>query len=552
MRQTLALVVAVIFGLLVQPVSATVYYVSGSGNDGNSGLATNGAWLTIARANSQKLLPGDRVLFESGATFSGSIRVVPGAAGNATQPVVFSSYGGNRATIRPANNADGFYAENCGGLIVSNLNFAGGGRTVNTGCGIEFFNNVAASTIGFFRVDQVDVGGFGRVGVEFRGSGTTTRISDVRVTHANVHDIGLCGIKTSARSINVYSNIYIGFCTVSNVAGVRTASSHTGDGILIAQANHALVEHCVAISNCWNGNGAVGIWTFASTQVTIQFCESYGNGTSGPDDGDGFDLDGGSTDCMMQYNYSHDNAGAGYGVFQFAWAPHYANNIVRYNISQNDGRKNSYGAITIWNDNQGGGINNVEIYNNTLFVTPAISGTPSGIKFFGTSELTNVNIRNNCIITTHGLPLVKLALASSTGINFQGNNYWASGGAFSIQCNKTTNYASLAAWRVAGMEKIGVTNVGFNLDPQLVNPGGGGTPGDATLLPELFPKLTVYQTKPSSPLREAGLDLNAQFGLNIGAQDFYGNKVPNGFPDIGAYDGPSVQTQMQRTLPAGR
>jgi Right handed beta helix region len=552
MRPTLVLVVAALFGLPVHPVSATVYFVSSSGNDTNSGLNANASWRTVSRVNDQVLSAGDQVLFEGGTTFSGSIRVAPPEVGNASQPIVFSSYGKNRATISPASDADGFYARNSGGLIVSNLNFAGRGRTASIGCGIEFYNNVAGTTLNFFRVDHVDVRDFGRVGVEFRGSGATTRIRDVQVTYANIHDIGLCGIKTSASGINVHSNIYVGFCTVSNVAGVTTAASHTGDGILIAQAANALVEYCIAVGNCWNGNGAVGIWTFASTGVTIQFCESYGNGTSGTDDGDGFDLDGGSTDCVMQYNYSHDNAGAGFGIFQFSWAPYYANNIVRYNISQNDGRKNSYGAITIWNNKNGGGINNVEIYNNTLLMTPAISGSPSGIKLFGTSELTNVNIRNNCMITTRGLPLVKSMLASLTGINFQGNDYWSSGGTFSIQCNKSTNYGSLAAWRGAGMEKLGVMEVGINLDPQLVNPGVGGTLGDAMLLPELLPKLTDYQTKPFSPLREAGLDLNARFGLNIGAHDFYGNKVPNGLPDIGAYDGQPVQTQTQRILPAGR
>src|SRR5664279_2205437 len=82
MRQILASVIAAIYGLLTHSVLATVYYVSGSGNDGNSGLATNAAWLTIACVNSQKLLPGDRVLFESGTTFSGSIHVVPPEAGS--------------------------------------------------------------------------------------------------------------------------------------------------------------------------------------------------------------------------------------------------------------------------------------------------------------------------------------------------------------------------------------------------------------------------------------------------------------------------------------
>ena len=529
--------VAAVSGLLAHPVLATVYYVSGSGNDGNSGVATNAAWLTIARVNAQTLTAGDQVLFESGTTYSGSIRVAPPETGSATQPIVFSSYGGNPAIISPANDSNGFIAVNCGGLIVSNLDFAGGGRTVNTGSGIEFVNNVAGSCVAFFRVDHVDVGGFGNTGIHIYGLGPTTWFNDVRVTHANVHDIGIAGIETYAKSFpagNVISNVYVGFCTASNIAGVSSmTSTHTGDGILIAQANNALVEYCEAVSNCWNGYGAVGIWTWASTNVTIQFCESHHNGTLGGD-GDGFDLDGGSTGCVMQYNYSHDNAGAGYGVFQFYGAALYLNNVVRYNISQNDGRKNGYGAISIWNGSTDPGITNVDIYNNTLFVSSASAGSPSGIELFG-GTVSNVRIGNNCIITTSGVRLVNSTLTStqSATVLFQGNDYWSSGGAFSIYWNNSYNYTSLMAWRTAGMETLDTTNIGLNVDPQLINVGDGGTLGDATLLPTL----TAYQSQPSSPLREAGLDLNALFGLNIGAEDFYGNPVPNGQSDIGAYDG---------------
>jgi hypothetical protein len=536
-KQTLAYLVALVFGFLAHPLLAAVYFVSASGNDINSGLATNAAWFTIARVNAQTLSAGDQVLFESGTTFSGSIRVAPPEAGSAAQPIVFSSYGGHPAIISPANDANGFLAVNCGGLIVSNLDFAGGGRTVNTGSGIEFFNTMAGSTLSFFRVDHVDVGGFGNTGVYVYGLGPTTWFNDVRVTHANVHDVGIAGIETYAKSFpaaNVISNVYIGFCTVSNITGVSSMkSTHTGDGILIAQANNALVEYCEAVSNCWNGYGAVGIWTWASTNVTIQFCESHHNGTLGSD-GDGFDLDGGSTGCVMQYNYSHDNAGAGYGIFQFSGATLYLNNVVRYNISQNDGRNNSYGAISIWNGSTDPGITNVDIYNNTLFVSPASTGTPSGIYFFG-DIVNNIQIRNNCIITSGGLNLVNSTLPTGLAatVLFQGNDYWSSGAVFSIYWNNSHSYSSLVGWRGAGMETVGTTNVGLNLDPQLVSAGGGGTIGDATLLPTL----TAYQSNPGSPLREAGLDLNALFGFNIGAQDFYGNPVPNGLPDIGAYDG---------------
>ncbi len=55
--------------------------------------------------------------------------------------------------------------------------------------------------------------------------------------------------------------------------------------------------------------------------------------------GAGFDFDGGCTNSTLQYNYSHDNYGAGYLLAQFDNAPLMKNITIRYNISENDGRK---------------------------------------------------------------------------------------------------------------------------------------------------------------------------------------------------------------------
>ena len=83
-------------------------------------------------------------------------------------------------------------------------------------------------------------------------------------------------------------------------------------------------------------------------------------------DGGGFDLDGGVTNSVLQYNYSHDNDGAGYLVYSYPDAPYTCrNNTVRYNISQNDGRKHHFGAILV-----GGDLRDTNIYNNTLYVSP--------------------------------------------------------------------------------------------------------------------------------------------------------------------------------------
>src|SRR5207302_2714042 len=76
---------------------------------------------------------------------------------------------------------------------------------------------------------------------------------------------------------------------------------------------------------------------------TISHCESYSNQKGGTgSDGGGFDLDNNSTNCVVQYNYSHDNVGAGYLIFDYddhTGQISTSNNIVRYNLSENDARR---------------------------------------------------------------------------------------------------------------------------------------------------------------------------------------------------------------------
>ena len=61
----------------------TTYYVSPSGNDSASGTSPNSALRTVGRASGLNLGPGDSVLFQRGATFSGKLAVwKSGAAGS--------------------------------------------------------------------------------------------------------------------------------------------------------------------------------------------------------------------------------------------------------------------------------------------------------------------------------------------------------------------------------------------------------------------------------------------------------------------------------------
>jgi Right handed beta helix region len=95
-----------VVGLLLSPtVSAAAgrtFYVAPWGRDDSSGLSPDSPWRTVGHVNLAALLPGDRVLFKGGQTFTDD-SLMPGsdslAAGTERRPIVFGSYGGGRAQL---------------------------------------------------------------------------------------------------------------------------------------------------------------------------------------------------------------------------------------------------------------------------------------------------------------------------------------------------------------------------------------------------------------------------------------------------------------------
>ena len=86
---------------------STTYYVSPSGSDTGPGNSSAQPWKSITRVNNATLHAGDKVLFQGGQTFAGSIYVPSTEGGTASSPVVFSTYGSGRATIN-SGSARGF------------------------------------------------------------------------------------------------------------------------------------------------------------------------------------------------------------------------------------------------------------------------------------------------------------------------------------------------------------------------------------------------------------------------------------------------------------
>jgi parallel beta-helix repeat protein len=71
--------------------NATIYYVSTSGNDSNSGTSSDSPWKSLVKVNSFTFKPGDQILFRKGDQWSGSITVT--GAGTSGSPILYSSYG---------------------------------------------------------------------------------------------------------------------------------------------------------------------------------------------------------------------------------------------------------------------------------------------------------------------------------------------------------------------------------------------------------------------------------------------------------------------------
>lgn len=99
-----ALVVTLAAGCAVNVAAGRTYYVSPKGNDKSRGISARHPWRTVSRVDRAHLRPGDRVLFQGGATFSGQT-LTPSASGKPGRPIVFGSYGQGRAVLSDREGA---------------------------------------------------------------------------------------------------------------------------------------------------------------------------------------------------------------------------------------------------------------------------------------------------------------------------------------------------------------------------------------------------------------------------------------------------------------
>jgi len=246
----------------------------------------------------------------------------------------------SKIKIIDAKDSTGLVLINTHDVTIKNLHVRGSGRkNGNTSSGIRVINSYNIT------FDSVEIEGFQKSGLSIESS------HHIAINRVYSHDNGYAGISTMQSS-----NIRITNSFAENNPGDPTNfTNHSGNGIVVGYGKNIVIENCRATNNGWDmpriGNGPVGIWAYECDSVAIQYCVSYRNRTSkGGDDGGGFDLDGGITNSVIRNCISYENEGSGYGLFQYDGASPWKNNIIKNNVSWNDGRVSAARAgIYVWN-----------------------------------------------------------------------------------------------------------------------------------------------------------------------------------------------------------
>lgn len=495
------------------------YYFAAAGNDSTGSGTQASPWQTISKANGLTLNPGDTLNFNGGDSFSGLLYITTTnyATGLAGAPLIIQSYGTGQANFSNSSGS-AMYIYNVGAVEINNISVTSTGSSYS---GLFFYVDAASTILPAISIINCTLASIGQNGIVIGSNSSASGYNGITISGCSVTGCGNNGIQVYGTSTNAnHTNVLVTKCTVYNNLGTGGLSNASGSGIVISNINGGVISYCVAYGNGANNTnsaGPVGIWTYESNNVIIQYCESYNNTSNysgGGGDGGGFDLDGGCTNCIIEYCYSHGNNGPGFMAWQYSGASTHNNNIIRYCISQNDGG-NFVGSIQVGGASSAT-LTNLYVYNNTCY--QSVASCPC----VGISTLASigVNFYNNIFYLTNAYRFVDTFTMNPTNAVFNGNDYYGASGIWNWN---NTNYTTFASWQSAtSQELLASVNVGLTSNPALLNPGGGGT------LNGYYPgQLSAYYIPSTSPMCGTGLNLSTHFSISDGGVDFFGDTTPN-------------------------
>jgi hypothetical protein len=404
---------------LIPATMARTCYLHPDGDDTRPGTTRATAWRTLARASQERWHPGDTLLLESEAVFTGTLHIRMAPATGDQARFYIGPTGAAPAVIQ-AETGHGIWLDNCSGLDIHHLTVRGSGVPTHDGNGVLLLADRPVLDGGTgITLRDLDVSGFRRGGITGYVSLQTQApvyrdllIQRVTTHHNGDHGLSLSGIYSLApemAAVYPYEQVRIlHVLAYENQGQPDKKNTHTGSGIVVGNARHVVIAHCEAHHNgslnTHAGGGPVGIWLWDVADGVIEYCQSHHNRTGSQADGGGFDLDGGCVRCVMQYNRSWQNDGAGYLIAAFAYARPTHDLVIRFNLSEDDGRQNSYGALHLWRDSQAA-LSDIWMYNNTIRITPVPGARPAAYRNISPG-IPGIRVYNNVLCVTGPLRVV--------------------------------------------------------------------------------------------------------------------------------------------------
>ena len=405
-----------------RPATPTTHYLDcATGNDNATGTSTRTPWRTLAKA-STAYRPGDRLLLKRGTACTGTL--APTGNGIPTAPIRLDAYGtGAKPHIEGAGARAALLLRNSQGWEIRNLDLSNTGPAPapeERRAGLLVLLN-DYGTGRHYVVDNVDVHDVngsdhkdpdpsGGILFVVQGDKTPTRFDSIRIEDSTVRHVDRTGIGTMStwgRRAAYPEGPGTSFEPITGVRIQRNDVRDTGgDAIVTHNADGARVEHNYV--NGFNMRSAgynAGVWSWNSDNVLTQYNEVTGG--HGTRDSQAFDIDGGNTDNVFQYNYSHDNEGGFLLVCNGAGMTSKGNKV-RHNISINDRNTEApYGVVAV----VCGPTTDTQVYNNTL-----VTHHP-GTRMVSNNGQAGTTFRNNIFVgapTATGSPTVD-TLSTYTG-----------------------------------------------------------------------------------------------------------------------------------------
>ncbi|GAA3083785.1 right-handed parallel beta-helix repeat-containing protein [Streptosporangium carneum] len=474
-----------------------------SGDDSASGTTTGTAWRTLNRVNTVTFKPGDSILLRRGTTCNGVLQ--PKGSGTADDPITLSAYGlGARPAIVGGGARAAVFLRNVQGWVISHLDVSNPGPADGTprigvyvlledfGTGRHYvINDVNVHDVPGCDCLQADLENSGGIVFKAAGSSTPTGFHDIRAfrnTVSGVDNVGIGILSQWSRRTPLYpggTNTFVPITKVRVYANRLTDMG--GDGILVQNGVDPLTEF-----NVVNGFGRrasashAGVLAFNSDRAVIQHNEVTGGAAFPPSFA--FSVDAGNADIVYQYNYSHDNSGP-FMLFCAFSGTNSDGATIRYNISKND-KDLLLGTFEIPVIANGCDVpvTNVKIYNNVVY-------SPTAKALVGTLHPNPMTVSNNAFVGRQ-----------------QGSTITDPVGVYDHNL-----YRNVSTPPPGDAHAV-------TADPRFTDPAVSG-----------IRSVFGFRLKCGSPALGAGVAVP-----HDGGRDFFGLRIPDTAPNIGAYQGPCV------------